>query len=149
VLQVSQDGVTFQATPQLTKIEPGGSKQKIVDATDLGAAQLGFTIPLAVQVESGDLSCEGVLNPQDAVTGLLGQLHASLALATFIVTLSDDVTSYLFQAYVSDWKPFSVALGKMLRVSWKLRIVGAFYATVDSGFQPNAFQPDAFQIVQL
>jgi hypothetical protein len=149
VLQVSQDGTNFLSTGQLTKIEPGGSKQKIVDATDLGAAQLGFTTPLAVQVESGELACEGVLNPQDPVTQLLGQLHGSLALASFLVTLSDNLTSYYFQGYVSDWKPFSVALGKMLRISWKLRIVGALCATTDSAFQPNAFQPQAFQIVQV
>lgn len=146
VLQVSQDGTNFLSAGQLTKIEPGGSKQKIVDATDLGAALLGFTMPLAVQIESGEFACEGVLNPQDPATQLLGSLHGSMTLASFLVTLSDNASGYYFQAYVSDWKPFSAAVGKMLRCTWKLRIAGALYAFAQSAFQPGAFQQGAFQI---
>jgi len=145
IVQVSADGQTFSEATQLTKFAPGGSKQKLVDNTNFNTPP-GFVSRLATIVDSGEISCEGIYSG-DASYQTLQQMHGNRTLGYFIVTLTD-LSVYFFQGYVSEFMPYTAAVGKMLRYSWKLAIVGGVTAP-GSAFQPNAFQPGGFQINQF
>jgi hypothetical protein len=123
-LLYSLDGVTYIPVAQLRHFESGGSKQNLVDQTNLRAPD-NFTYPLPVQVDSGDIDFGGVLNPEDPSYLALAEFHGSMTLVYFQVIFLDGTTDS-FQAYVSEFKPFGVAWNKLLDWSGKLRLVGGF-----------------------
>lgn len=85
-LQVSTDGVTWTAVAQLRTITPSGKRTEIVDQTNL-LTRGNFKAKLAVQVDSGGVSYDGVLNPNDAGVNLLSSLQDALTPATFRIVL--------------------------------------------------------------
>ena len=123
-LSCSTDDVTFTPIAQLQRIKPSGSKQTLVDQTNVLTADPG-ALPLAVRVDSGDVEISGVLNPSNSSQLKLGQLHAQKTLAWWKVLLSDGVTVWSFQAFVSDFTPFDVTYNKFVPFTAKLRISGA------------------------
>lgn len=145
VLSYSLDGQTWVALPQLQQFEPSGSKQTMVDQTNL-QTQGNFTQPQAVQVDAGEVSFSGVYGGQIQQL-LLGQYHGSMTLLYWQAQLVDG-TFYTFQAFVSEFKPYSVKWNKTYGFSGKLRIVGGMESPL-SAFQPNAFDPNAFQVVLI
>jgi len=131
----------YTAIAQLTDFGPSGSKQAFVDQTSLTSPG-PFTVPLAVQVDSGDFELEGVCNPSDPMGLQLGVWHGSLALVNWQVQLTDG-SIYSFQAYVSELVPFTVKINKCLRFSAKLRIPGGIQGPAGI-FDQTIFDPAVF-----
>lgn len=121
-LQFSTDNVTFTKVAQLRQIKPGGSKQTMVDQTNI-LTPMPWTAPLAVRVDSGDLDIDGILDPANGSQLALGTLHKNMTLAWWKVLLSDG-TPWTFQAFVSDYTPFAADVGKAMTFTAKLRIWG-------------------------
>jgi len=120
---MSASGTTFTPVAQLKSIVPQGSKQTIVDQTNVLTPD-NFDRPLAVLVTGGEIEIEGVLDPQNTGILQLGTAHASLALYSFQLVLSDG-TEYTFQGLVSEYVPFSVTYDKYIGFTAKIRISGA------------------------
>lgn len=123
-LLYSTDNVSFGTIAQLQKFSPSGSKQSSVDQTNILTAGNGSQ-PLAVRFDSGEIDLAGVLDPQNGSQLALGQLHANLTLAWWKVILSDGITTWTFQAYVSEYVPFQVQTAKALAFTARLRVVSA------------------------
>lgn len=140
VLSFSPDGVTWTAVPQLQQFEPDGSKQAMVDQTNLNSPG-NFTQPYAVQVDAGEITFSGIYSGATAQV-LLGSYHASMTLLYWQALLLDG-SLYSFLAFVSEFKPFSVKWNKYNTWSGKLRIVGGMQTPL-SAFQSGAFDPAAF-----
>jgi hypothetical protein len=139
----STDGVTYLPMPQLDSFDAAGSKQIMVDQTNLATVG-NYTTPRAVQIDAGEFDFSGVLNPEDPWQQNLQNFHANLTLAWWQVVLLDGST-FNFQAYVSEYRQFQIRVTKRIRFSGKLRVVGGLIAKY-VGFQPNAFQNSSFQI---
>jgi|SRR5579872_3524702 len=120
---MSVDGVNWKPIAQLKKFLPQGSKQTIVDQTNVLTPD-NFSRPLAARVDSGDIEMSGVLDPSNTDILQLGTAHASLAPYFFKVVLTDG-TEYDFQALVSEYVPFGVEYNKFIGFSAKLRVTGA------------------------
>jgi hypothetical protein len=120
---MSSDNVHFAPIAQLQRFVPTGSRQTIVDQTNVLTVD-NFSRPIAVRVDSGDIDLSGVLDPANNGVLQLGTAHASLALYFFKVVLTDG-TEYDFQGLVSEYVPFTVAHNKALGFSAKIRVSGA------------------------
>jgi hypothetical protein len=120
----STDNVHFWAIAQLQRFVPSGSKQTIVDQTNILTPD-NFTRSLAVRVDSGEIDMVGILDPQNPNILQLGQLHANLTLAFFKIVLTDG-TTYTFQGFVAEYVPFSVDHKKALGFTCKVRVSGAY-----------------------
>lgn len=141
-LQYSLDlGATYGPVVQLRQFDSGGSKQTLVDQTNLRSPD-SFTYPYAVQVDSGEINFAGALNPKDTTYLALALLHGSKTLAYWKVIFPDGST-YAFLAFVSEFKPFGASWNKLLDWSGKLRVVGPFEGTIGA-FAPGAFDPSGF-----
>jgi hypothetical protein len=123
-LQFSTDNVHFTAVAQLRKAKPVGSKQTIVDQTNILTDPSGDA-PYAARVSAGELQMDGVLSPQDSSQLTLGQLHVQRTLAWWKVLLSDGITVWTFQGFVSEYLPFDLDVMKAVAFSAKIRISGA------------------------
>jgi len=123
-LSLSANGVTYTEVAQLQRFAPTGSRQTLVEQTNVLTPD-NFARQLATRVDSGELEMAGILNPSNAGILQLGTFHASLALAYCMVTLSDG-SVYTFQGYVSEYVPFIVAHDKALAFTGKIRVNGAF-----------------------
>ena len=120
-LKASLDNITYFTVAQLKKFAPMGSKQTMVDQTNLRSPG-PFTQPFAAQVDSGDIEFEGVYSG-DTTQMSLGFLHGQMQQAWFQVQLTDG-TTWSFQGLVSEFVPWSVTYDKHIPFSGKLRIVG-------------------------
>lgn len=123
-LFMSADGTHFTSIAQMKTFIPQGSKQTVVDQTNVLTPD-NFTRPLPVRVDSGEINIEGVLDPSNTSITQLGVAHASLAVYSFQAVLTDG-TTYTFQGIVSEYVPFSVAYNKAMLFSAKIRVSGAF-----------------------
>lgn len=121
---MSTDGVKYQPVAQLKSFIPQGSKQTVLDQTNVLTPD-SFSRPLAVMVDSGEIELQGVLDPQNSGILQLGSAHVSLAVCFFKIVLADG-TEYDFQALVTDYVPFSVTYNKFISFSARLRVSGAF-----------------------
>jgi hypothetical protein len=140
VLAFSPDGFTWTPVPQIQQFEPSGSKQTMEDQTNLSSPG-NFTQPYAVQVDCGDIDFSGVYS--GALAQLqLGAYHAAMTLLYWQAELVDG-SFYTFQAFVSEFKPFSAKWNKLYTWSGKLRIVGAMQSPLAT-FQSGAFDPLVF-----
>jgi hypothetical protein len=124
-LQMSTDNVHFTTVAQLRKITPQGSKQTIVDQTNILTAG-NSDAPLAVRYTSGEIDLDGVLSPQNSSQLTLGQLHAALTLVYWQALFPDGITVWTWQGFVSEYKPFDIDVMKAMLFSAKIRIWGAF-----------------------
>jgi hypothetical protein len=140
-LLYSLDDVTFTPVGQLQQFEPSGSKQVIVDQTNLSSPG-NFTESAAVQIDAGEIDFSGVLNPGDLTYLTLGQLHGNLTLAYWRAQLVDG-SIFGFQASVSEFKPFTAKWDKLYTFSGKLRLSGGMSSPIGT-FQPSSFDPLAF-----
>lgn len=145
-LLYSLDNQNFTPVPQIQQFEPSGSKQTMVDQTNLSTAG-NFTTPQAVEVDAGEIDFSGILNPQDPVYLALGSFHGAMTRVYWRAQLTDG-SVFSFQAYVSEFKPFSAKKDKLYTWSGKLRLVGGMESPA-SAFQPDAFDPAAFQVVLI
>ena len=142
-LEYSTDNLNFTNVAQIQQFESTGSKQTRVDQTNL-LTPGPFTQDIPVQIDSGDFDFAGVLNPQDATYLALLHHHYAMTLLYWRVVLMDG-TKFFFQAYVSEFKPFSVKWNKVNGWTGKLRVNGVIEGPL-TVFDPNAFDPSAFQI---
>lgn len=140
-LSYSLDNVNFTAVAQLQQFEPSGSKQALVEQTNLSSPG-NFTQYLAVQADAGEIDFAGLLNPGDLTYLTLGQLHGNLFLAWWRAQLVDG-SVFGFQAFVSEFKPFAVKWNKLYTFSGKLRLTGGMQSPIGV-FDPSAFDPLAF-----
>ena len=124
-------GTTYIPVTQLRQFDSGGSKQTLIDQTNLRTAD-AFTHSLPVLVDSGEIDFSGVLNPEDLSYLALAQFHGSLTLVMWKVVFVDG-TALTFTASVSEFKPFGVAWNKLLDWSGKLRLSGGF-SGISGGF---------------
>ena len=122
LLSYSADNVTFTSLGQLQQFEHGGSKQTIVDQTNITTPE-NFTRALAVRVDAGEFDLTGVLNPQDPTYLALEQFHVANTLVYWKARLVDG-SSFTFQAFVSEFKAFSAKVMKIYTWSAKLRLSG-------------------------
>lgn len=120
-LYSSLDGVTYAPIAQLRTFKPTGSKQTMVDQTNLRTPDQ-FTRPLAVQVDSGEIEFDGVYDG-DGSQLTLGQLHGQMTFAYFKAVLTDG-TTWLASGFVSEFVPFGVQHDKFIPFSGKIRIAG-------------------------
>ena len=127
-LSYSFDGVSFTAVAQLQQFKPSGSKQTIVDQTNLSSPG-NFTQFLAVQADAGEIDFAGVLNPGDLTYLTLGQIHGNLALVFWRAQLIDG-SIFGFQAFVSEFVPFDVKWNKLYTFSGKLRLSGGMQSPI-------------------
>ena len=141
VLEYSLDSVTWTAVPQIQQFEPDGSKQVMEDQTNLSSPG-NFTQPFPVQVDSGEINLSGIYAP---LTGQLqlGTYHAAMTLLYWQAQLIDGST-FTFQAFVSQFKAFSVKINKVYTWTAKLRVVGGGIQSPASAFQAVAFDPLVF-----
>jgi hypothetical protein len=137
----SLDNINFTPVAQLQQFEPTGSKQTLVDQTNLSTPG-NFTVYQAVQADGGEIDFAGLLNPGDYTYLTLGQLHGNLVAAFWQARLVDG-SVFSFQAFVSEFKPFTVKWNKLYTFSGKLRLTGGFQSPLGA-FQPGAFDPLAF-----
>jgi hypothetical protein len=140
VLSYSTDNFTFVAVPQIQQFEPTGSKQTMVDQTNLSSPG-NSTQPYAVQVDTGELDFSGIYSGA-APQLQLGAYHAAMTLLYWQAELVDG-SFYEFQAFVSEFKPFSAKWDKLYTWSGKLRLVGAMQTPL-STFQAGVFDPLVF-----
>lgn len=122
-LFMSASGAGFVPIAQLKSFIPDGSKQVIVDQTNVSTPD-NFSRPLAVRIDSGEIALDGVLDPANTGILQLGTAHASLALYYFMAVLTDG-TQYTFQGLVSEYVPFKVSYSKAITFSGKIRVSGA------------------------
>lgn len=122
-LSYSFDDITFTLVAQLQRFKPGGSKQSMIDQTNL-LTTMPFVQPQATRVDSGDADLAGVLYPGNASQQALGTIHANRDLVWWKLLLNDGVTVYLFQGFVSELKPFDIDVAKFVPFTAKLRWVG-------------------------
>ena len=122
-LFMSSDNVHFVPVAQLKSFVPQGSRQTVVDQTNVLTPD-NFSRPLAVRVDSGDIDLAGVLDPANTQILQLGTAHAALALYFFKVVLPDG-SEYDFQGLVIEYVPFSVTYNKFIGFSAKVRVSGA------------------------
>lgn len=115
----------FLPIAQLRKVTPEGSKQTIVDQTNILTPGNGDA-PLPVRYSGGEISIDGVVSPQDSSQLTLGQLHANLTQAWWQLLLADGVTLWTFQGSISEYVPWSLDVNKAVVFSAKIRIVGGF-----------------------
>jgi hypothetical protein len=123
-LSYSTDGVHYTTVAQLRKFSLQGSKQTIVDQTNILSAG-NASAPLAVRFDSGEASMDGVLSPADGTQLALGTYHASLTLLFWKLVLSDGVTTWTFQGFLSEFVPWLLDIAKAVTFSAKIRISGA------------------------
>jgi hypothetical protein len=109
---------------QLRKLQGPQSKQTIVDQTNILTTGNGDA-PLAVRFSSGEAQMDGVVNPGSSSQLTLGQLHANLTLAYWKLLESDGMTTWTWQGYVSEYKPFDLDVMKAVLFTAKIRVWGA------------------------
>jgi hypothetical protein len=123
-LSYSTDGVHYTTVAQVRKLTPQGSKQVIVDQTNLLTAGNGDA-PLAARYASGEISLDGVLSPENSSQLAMGTLHAALTLVDWKLTLSDGVTVWTWQGFLSEFVPWVLDFAKAVAFSAKIRVFGA------------------------
>lgn len=144
-LAYSLDAAAFIEVPQLQQFEPSGSKQVMVDQTNL-LTEGPFTQPMPAQLASGEIDFSGIYS--GALEQLeLGLYHGAMTLLYWRVTLVDG-SFYSFQAYISEFKAFSVKVGKLYTWSGKLTLVGGMESPI-SVFDPNVFDRTVFHTVLI
>lgn len=122
LLYYSADNITFTSLGQLQQFEHGGSKQTIIDQTNITTPD-NFTRALAVRVDAGEFDITGILNPQDPTYLALEQFHTTNALVYWKAALVDG-SNFTFQAFVGEFKAFSAKVTKLYAWSAKLRLSG-------------------------
>jgi hypothetical protein len=123
-LMFSANGTTYTTVAQLRKFKGPESKQTIVDQTNILTAGNGDA-PLAARYSSGEAEMDGVFKPQSSSQLTLGQLHANLTNAFWKLLLSDGVTVYTWQGFVSDYLPFDLDITKAIAFTAKIRVWGS------------------------
>jgi len=121
-----QNGSAWITVAQLRKLAPtgDGSKQNMLDQTNILTAG-NACAPLPGRVNAGELDLDGVLNPQDSSQLTLGQLHYAGTLVSWRVLLSDGITVWSFQGFVSTYKPFDdITVAKAVAFAARLRLWG-------------------------
>jgi hypothetical protein len=122
LLLYSSDNISFTPLGQLQQFEHGGSKQTLVDQTNV-LTPVTVTQPLPVRVDAGEIDIVGLLNPQDPTYLAVEQFHTTQALPYWKARLVDG-SSFTFQAYVSEFKAFTAKVNKLYTWTGKLRISG-------------------------
>jgi hypothetical protein len=122
-LSYTLDGTDYTTIAQLQRIVPAGSKQQMVDRTNILTAD-NFTRRLPVRVECDELDLAGVCSPQDGSQLSLGSLHAALLIVAWKILLSDNATFYTFSAAVSSYVPFELVYNKFVPFKAKLALIG-------------------------
>lgn len=115
----------FLKIAQLRSVKPAGSKQIMLDQTNILTPGNGDA-PLPARYASGEISLDGVVSPQDSSQLTLGQLHANLTQAWWQLLLADGITLWTFQGSVSEYVPWSLDVNKAVVFSAKIRIIGGF-----------------------
>jgi hypothetical protein len=141
LLEYSLDNVTFTVLAQLQQFEPSGSKQTIIEQTNLSSPG-NFAQFLAVQIDAGEISFSGVLNPEDLSYLTLLQLHGNMTLVYWWASLIDG-SSFYFQAFVSEIVAFVAKWNKAYTFSGKLRLTGGMTSPLGT-FDAATFDPLVF-----
>lgn len=121
-LLYSPDSVTYTPLGQMQQFEHSGSKQIIVDQTNL-LSPSNATQALAVRVDHGEIEIAGLLDPQNVTYLALQQFHIANTLVYWRVRLIDG-SSFTFTGFVSEFKAFGVKVLKLDVWSAKLRLSG-------------------------
>ena len=121
-LMYSPDSVTYTPLGQMQSFEHSGSKQTMVDQTNI-LSPSNATQALAVRVDHGEIDIAALLDPQNPTYLALQQFHIGNTLVYWKVRLIDG-SSFTFTAFVSEFKAFGVKLYKLNVWSAKLRLSG-------------------------
>lgn len=122
-------GGPFTSIGQLKKFNFGGLKADFDETTNMDSPTI-FKEWMKTVVDGSDVTFDGVLNPTDATTqGLLTNISTAGSAAAYWWKISTtDGSTFVFQAYVSDFK-FGAEYNKAITFSGSLRIVGNITAT--------------------
>lgn len=126
-LQTSPDGSSFTTVAQLQKFSFGGMKSTLEDITNL-SSPTAFKEVLPTIVDPGDVSFNGILDPQNASINNLSTLLQNRTLEYFKILLTDG-TAITFQGYVTEYVPADVDYSKAILFSGKVSITGAVTIT--------------------
>lgn len=119
----------FTTVAQLKKFDFSGIKAEFEDITNLSSpniAGLVFKEWLKVLADGGNVTFDGVFNPEDATTqALFANLASSPAnsLVAWKITLSNGTTTYIFLGYVEEFK-FGNEYNKCVPFSGSVKMVG-------------------------
>ena len=83
---------------------------------------------IATVIDPGDVSFDGVLDPQNATYASLNTLQSNRTLSQFLITLTDG-TTYDFDGFVTEFVPASVDYSKEITFSGKITITGSVTIT--------------------
>jgi hypothetical protein len=122
-LSYSTDGVHYTTVAQIRKLTPQASKQTIVDQTNI-LTPGNAAAPLAARFDSGEIQIDGVLSPEDSSQLALGTLHAALTLVYWKLLLSDGVSTWTWQGFVSEYVPWVLDVAKAVVFTAKIRVSG-------------------------
>ena len=127
-LSYSADDVTFTPLGQVQSFDHSGSRQTIVDQTNI-LSPSNATQALAVRVDHGEIDIAALLDPQNVTYLALQQFHIGNTLVYWKVRLVDG-SSFTFTAFVSEFKAFGVKLYKLDVWTAKLRLSGPLVLAV-------------------
>lgn len=124
VIQLSPDGVTYTALPQLDKFDHSGGDVTKVETTCLDSPGTGkFWQPVDTDHKDWDFS--GILDPQNLAIQQAAVYFQTMALIYFKVTLPDSpATIFAGQCYMASFKLLNADVKDTLKFAGKLLIQG-------------------------
>ncbi len=127
-LQTSPDGVTYSNVAQLQKFSFSGLKATLEDITNIDSPS-AFKEFLPTIVDPGDVSFDGILDPQNTTIEGLTTLLQNFTKTFFKIILSEG-TFMTFTGYVVEYVPASVDYAKAITFSGKIQITGPVTTTI-------------------
>ena len=114
---------TFLRVAQLQKFAFGGMKVATDKITNLDSPD-AFEEIIATTIDPGDVSFDGILNPEASAMTAVTTLLQDRTLTGWQIVLTDG-SSYTFLGYLTELVPASVDYSKAITFSGKATITGA------------------------
>jgi hypothetical protein len=117
-------GAAFISVAQLQKFNFSGIKLTMDDITNIDSPS-SYKEFLPVIIDPGDVSLEGIFNPEDASQTDLLTACQSMTLTQFKIILSDPaLTTLTFSGYVVEYAPIQIETTKAVTFTAKVQITG-------------------------
>ena len=120
-------GASFVNVAQLQKFSFSGIKLQTDDVTNIDSPS-GYKEIITVLIDPGDVSLEGILDPENASQTDLNTLSQTVggSAVNFKITLSNtNATTITFAGFVTEYVPAVVETTKAITFSAKITISGA------------------------
>jgi hypothetical protein len=114
----------YVSIAQLQKFSMSGIKVVFDDVTNIDSAS-SYKEVMPVLLDPGEITLEGILNPEDATqTDLLTQLVGLTSTQFKIILSNANATTVTFTGFVAEYAPVNVETTKAITFSAKLQISG-------------------------